>query len=70
MESQKYKKFIKLPPIQPNSLLSHTAQFIDQSCPDYLQTSNSLIKTLNNFIVPDVTSLYPSIPQQNATNNI
>ena len=78
-----HKKFIKLPPIRPivshsNSLLSHTAQFIDhvlqplaQSYPDYLKNSNSLIKTLNNFIVPediilvtiDVTSLYPSIPQ-------
>lgn len=78
-----HKDFVHTPPIRPivshsNSLLSHTATFIDhvlqplaQSYPDYLHNSTSLINLLENFPVPadailvsaDVNSLYPSIPQ-------
>ena len=68
-----------------NSLLSHTAQFIDhvlqplaQSYPDYLHNSTSLIQTLEEFKIPsnttlismDVVSLYPSIPQTECLNVI
>ena len=78
-----HKRFTTVPPMRPiishsNSLLSHTAQLIDhvlqplsQSYSNYLQNSTSLIKILDNLIIPenttletiDVTSLYPSIPQ-------
>ncbi len=78
-----HKNFVRIPPIRPivshsNSLLSHTAIFIDhvlqllaQSYPDYLHNTTSLITQLETFPVPtdavlvsvDVNSLYPSIPQ-------
>lgn len=78
-----HKQYTTIPPIRPiishsNSLLSHTAQFIDhvlqplsKSYPDYLQNSTSLIQTLENLTVSenitlvtiDVVNLYPSIPQ-------
>ena len=78
-----HKQFKDIPPIRPiishsNSLLSHTAQFIDhilqplaQSYPDYLQNSTALIQALDSVTIPkdailvtvDVVNLYPSIPQ-------
>ncbi len=80
-----HKEFthIHVPPIRPivsytNSLLSHTAAFIDRvlqplacSYHDYLHNSTSLINQLESFSVPtdavlvsaDVDSLYPLIPQ-------
>ncbi len=80
-----HKEFthIHVPPIRPivshtNSLLSHTAAFIDRvlqplarSYRDYLHNSTSLINQLESFSVPtdavlvsaDVNSLYPSISQ-------
>ncbi len=78
-----HKKYTRIPPIRPivshtNSLLSHTAIFIDhvlqplaQCYPDYLHNSTTLIRQLEHLSVPDdaillsidVNSLYPSIPQ-------
>ena len=73
----------RLPPLRPiishhNSLLSHTARFIDhvlqplaQSYTDYLKNSTQLITELEYLSVSediilvtlDVVNLYPSIPQ-------
>ena len=70
---------------QTNSLLSPTAKFIDHilqplasSYPDYLHNSIALSLILQQTHVPDdailvtidVTSLYPSIPQQQCINII
>ena len=77
-----------LPPIRPiishtNSMLSHTAKFINhvlqpiaQSFEDYL--NNSQLIELDTLTVPEdvilitvnVFSLYPSIPQQECLNTI
>ena len=79
-----------IPPIRPiiahtNSLLSHTAQFINhvlqplaQQYEDYIKNSTDLIIQLEEFTITeeivlvtlDVTNLYPSIPQQECINII
>ena len=79
-----------IPPIRPiishtNSMLSHTAKFINhvlqpiaQSFEDYLNNSSQLIEELDTLTVPediilvtvDVISLYPSIPQQEYLDTI
>ena len=79
-----------IPPIRPiishsNSLLSHTASFIDyvlqplaQSYDDFLKNSTGLVTELNNSTFPsdiilvtlDVVNLYPSIPQGECINII
>ena len=79
-----------IPPIRPiishtNSMLSHTAKFINhvlqpiaQSFKDYLNNSSQLIEELDTLTVPediilvtvDVISLYPSIPQQECLDTI
>ncbi len=78
-----HKEYTRIPPIRPiishtDSLLSHTAAFIDhalqplaQCYPDYLHNTTALIRQLEHLHVPDhaillsidVNNLYPSIPQ-------
>ncbi len=78
-----HKSYEFLPPIRPivshsNSQLSPSAHFIDhvlqpiaRSYEDYLHNSTALLRTLQDFPIPDnailvtidIESLYPSIPQ-------